>query len=579
MQIKHKILLAFLAFVVIPFVIVGSFSSGHASEVTKKQVGDALYRLAKQNGITVERSLYAMNEKTLKFIEEHFTEGAKSPVDLRGISNLSQYNTVNDLISKYTLDGTEYALFVPYSNEEQTKYTVSSGKASGLIYTSPDDLPPYYEEAAALKGRGIIRYVSFGDAVPSVCFVRAVMDPHESRVLGVLYVMNLEVILYSDIWSSQIPSGSGIYVLNERSEILTSMPEAESGTKLELPAAIDLPGNVSRFMDWHGRETFFTAVYQSHFDTRLVYEVPVKAMVGEQQAYQRVLLIVMVLCFLFVAGYLLYMLGLVLNPLYKLTRMTEKYEPGMTFSTGPAFGRKDEIGKVYGSFHRMTERVNQMVEERYELEMRNQRMELMTLHTQITPHLLYNTLDSIYWMAIDKDESELARMVNDLSSLLRIGLSRGKELVAVREELLHIQAYVRLQLQRYNDAFRVNWEIDEALLDKVTPKVVLQPLVENAILHGVGKMDGEGEIWIRIGRHEEMLSLIVEDNGFKPADPDELNAMTDNEEGAGYGARNVHRRIVLHFGPRYGLRYSRRPGGGTVAELRLPLESKEQNVG
>ncbi|WP_339279365.1 histidine kinase [Paenibacillus sp. FSL W8-1187] len=576
MQIKQKIIYSFLAFIVVPFLFVGWLSSSKAYDMTKDQVSLTLYRLAKQNGMTIERTLGSMNEKTLKFIDEYFTEDAKSPIDLRAISDLSKYSAVSDLISRYSLEGTPYVLYAEAMAGQQDMLPYATGK-SGLIFRSSGELPPYYEEAAELKGRGVIRYVPFGDSSPTICFVRAIMDPGiPQQVLGVLYVTNLELLLYSDIWTSQIPEGSGVFLLNDRSEILASMPDRGRGEKLELPAAIDRPESSYRLLDWRGGEELFTHIYLPRFDTRLVYEVPVKSMIGQQQSYQSVLLLVMAACFVLVAGYLIYLVSLMLGPLNKLARMSEKYEPGMTFSFGPTLRRSDEIGKVYASFERMTERVNQMVKERYMLEMKQQEMELMTLHTQITPHLLYNTLDSIYWMAIDKDKPELARMVKDLSSLLRIGLSRGRELVPVREELQHIQAYVRLQLERYNHVFAVHWDVAEEMLETVVPKVILQPIVENAILHGVGKMDGEGEVWVRILPSGSELLLVVEDNGFKAADPDKMNRLMSRSDGEGYGVRNVDRRIKLHFGNRYGIRYSARPEGGTRAELRMPLLREEQ---
>ncbi|QJD86766.1 sensor histidine kinase [Cohnella herbarum] len=572
MPLKNKIILSFLAFIVIPFLIVGGFSYRQASEMTKEQVSLTLFRLAKQNGITLERTLNSMNEKTLKFIEEHFINNAKSPIVLSQISDLSEYNTISDIISKFTLDGTHYALFVPDANDKWN-YTLDSGKEFGLIYTDSNRLPPFYEEAVQLRGTGIIRVVKFGDSLrPTVCFVRAIVDPQDSKqTLGVLYVTHLETILFNDIWDNQVPSGSRSYLINERNEVLSSDSNEQIGSKMDIPVQMQQITNDYRVVNWHNRQVLFTSIYNQKFSTRLVYEVPVHTMIGEQESYQRVLFVVMLLCFLFVAGYLVYMLRLMLSPLHKLSKLAERYEPGMTFSLLSMVQRNDEIGKMYGSFQRMTERVNQLVGERYLLEMKQQQMELMTLHTQITPHLLYNTLDSIYWTAIDKDEPELARMVKDLSSLLRIGLSRGRELVTVREEIQHIQAYTRLQLQRYQNVFEVHYDLDEGLLDETTPKVILQPIVENAILHGVGKMDGEGEIWIRAVRGAEYFAFIIDDNGFKPADPESLHRLMAFGVGEGYGIRNVDRRIKLHFGDAFGIRYSLREDGGTRAEIRLPI--------
>src|SRR5690606_22336705 len=105
---------------------------------------------------------------------------------------------------------------------------------------------------------------------------------------------------------------------------------------------------------------------------------------------------------------------------------------------------------------------------------------LTTLHSQITPHLLYNTLDSIYWYALDSGNTDVGDMVKDLSKLLRIGLSKGKTIITVGEELEHVAAYSRLQMKRYPNTFEAEWDVDETLNGCMTPKVILQPLVENA---------------------------------------------------------------------------------------------------
>lgn len=163
-------------------------------------------------------------------------------------------------------------------------------------------------------------------------------------------------------------------------------------------------------------------------------------------------------------------------------------------------------------------------------------------------------------------------MVRDLSMLLRIGLSRGRTMITAGEELEHAQAYTRLQTKRYPGTFEVWWQIGDSLRDYETPKVIIQPLIENAILHGVRGMDGEGEIRVSAVQTEGTLRFIVEDNGHLPVDLEELAAILREEHSArGYGIRNVHQRIQLHYGEAYGLSYERSVEGWTRAVITLPL--------
>jgi len=226
----------------------------------------------------------------------------------------------------------------------------------------------------------------------------------------------------------------------------------------------------------------------------------------------------------------------------------------------------------------MTRRLDRSIEDNYLMKLRQQETELATLHSQITPHLLYNTLDSIYWYALDNGNTEVGEMVMDLSILLRIGLSKGKTLIPIGEEAEHVQAYSRLQMKRYPDTFEVHWDIEDATLAYTAPKVILQPLVENAIFHGVSGMDGEGEIWIRVRRVNGTVEMTVEDNGFHKVNIERLNEIVRGEiEDAGYGVRNVHKRVQLHFGEAYGLRYVPREGGGCKAVITLPLREHVPN--
>jgi two-component system sensor histidine kinase YesM len=126
-------------------------------------------------------------------------------------------------------------------------------------------------------------------------------------------------------------------------------------------------------------------------------------------------------------------------------------------------------------------------------------------------------------------------------------------------------------MKRYPNTFEVHWDIDESVKAYMTPKVILQPLVENAIFHSVSSMDGEGTIWIRVRREGEEIRMSVEDNGFLPVDMARLDHIVKGETSdKGYGIRNVHQRVQLHFGESYGLRYEKREGGGISAIIQIP---------
>ena len=211
--------------------------------------------------------------------------------------------------------------------------------------------------------------------------------------------------------------------------------------------------------------------------------------------------------------------------------------------------------------------------------------ELDALQSQINPHFLYNTLDSIMWMIESERYEDAISMVQALGKLLRISLSKGKNIISVRDELQHARSYLAIQKYRYKNKFESFFEVEPGIEEYKTIKLVIQPLIENAIYYGMEYMDGEGELYIRAYTKDADLYLEVEDNG--PGMPEEQvkNLLTSGEtarqRGSGIGLKNVNQRIQLYFGDAYGLEIESEPDEGTTVRIHLPKtkESTEEGGG
>lgn len=238
-----------------------------------------------------------------------------------------------------------------------------------------------------------------------------------------------------------------------------------------------------------------------------------------------------------------------------------------------------EIGQLGDSFNSMVNKIDELLRLVYVEQQKKREAEMKILREQIKPHFLYNTLDSIQWMAKKYQAMDIVETVRALSNFFRISLSSGKEYITLRDELTLVSNYLEVQKFRYEDLFEYEPIYDDTLLDCVVPRLILQPLVENALYHGIKESDQErGNICIRASREKEDVLLIsVEDDGAGMTKEEcdrmnELLRMTDRpREALGFGTLNVHDRIHFSYGGTYGLFY--RPGikGGTVAEIRLPL--------
>lgn len=575
MKLKIKVTIAFALFIVGPFLVVGWLSAYKASDSMKEELGRTTLQLVKQNHVTIEKTMVSVNDKTTTFLDNHMF-GSPGIAFWSGIESLTEIRAADEILDKWSKDGTEYSLYMVNAGGKKPPIDLSNnGKGFNYLPLS-GDYPAWTEQALRAKGAGTFRLIRDPDGRTDVRFMRSILNPQNYEdTIGFLVVSNLNILLTRDLVSVQLPDNAGIFLFNELGERL--MHAGSDDLRMEaLPARLQKHTEGYYFARRDGKRWLFAFSRLSAFDTMLVYQIPLGSITGNRNVFQWLIMAVSAVYLAFVLFFVLYLLRIVVRPLARLVAITKIYEPGKKLDIGDGELRSDEFGILYGAFLRMTRRLDRSIEDNYVMEIRQKENELTTLHSQITPHLLYNTLDSIYWYALDSGNTDVGDMVKDLSKLLRIGLSKGKMIITAGEELEHVAAYSRLQMKRYPNTFEMEWDIDESLNGCPTPKVILQPLVENAIFHGVSGMDGEGLIRIATRRSDGEMLLIVEDNGFIPVDMERLDSILNGETtDKGYGIRNVHQRIQLHYGPQYGLRFEARAEGGLRAVIRLPIRERE----
>lgn len=266
------------------------------------------------------------------------------------------------------------------------------------------------------------------------------------------------------------------------------------------------------------------------------------------------------------------------DPLKKL----EKSIQGIEMKQQPVvyIGGPPEIQHLGLTIRFMVEELQELTDKMVKEQEEKRKNELDALQSQINPHFLYNTLDSIMWMIESERYEDAVSMVQALGRLLRISLSRGKNVISVGDELQHARSYLAIQRYRYKNKFTSYFEMEPDIEQYKTIKLVIQPLIENAIYYGMEYMDGEGEIHIRAYTREQDLYLEVEDNG--PGMPEEQveHLLTGGEKarqkGSGIGLKNVNQRIQLYFGTQYGLEIESEPDEGTVVRIHIPKTTEEE---
>ena len=266
------------------------------------------------------------------------------------------------------------------------------------------------------------------------------------------------------------------------------------------------------------------------------------------------------------------------EPLRRLRESVGQVEEGA--ERPPIYvGGTAETRELGTAIQTMVDRMRQLTADMVREHEQKQKSELNALQAQINPHFLYNTLDIIVWMIENGQREDAIRVVTALARFFRISLSKGRNIIPVRDELEHVRNYLLIQEMRYKNKFRYQITCPEACANLTTIKLVVQPIVENAIYHSMDFMDGDGLIDIRAETDGKDLTITVSDNGLgMPPDvverlltaPPQPGAQAGGKRGSGIGLRNVQERIRLYFGPAYGVTIQSEPDEGTVVTLHLP---------
>ena len=262
------------------------------------------------------------------------------------------------------------------------------------------------------------------------------------------------------------------------------------------------------------------------------------------------------------------------RPIKELDESVKAYEAGAMPDI--YIGGSAEIRHLGYSVQKSYEQIEALMKEIIQQQTERRKSELDALQSQINPHFLYNTLESITWMIEAQRNKEAVVMISELAKLLRVSLSRGKTIISIGDELQHSRSYMNIQRVRYKERFKVEFLIDEEIKNYCIVKLVIQPLLENAIYYGVGNMDedDDGQILIRGEKKGEDIYISIEDNGMGMPEDIRSNILTDNSKvpkhGSGVGVINVHSRISLMFGPEYGLEVYSELDEGTKVVIHIP---------
>ncbi|SER35276.1 two-component system, sensor histidine kinase YesM [Gracilibacillus ureilyticus] len=578
--IRYKLISHFLLIGILPILCLGILVSLTVERVLEEQANDNTMQLIGKVNQTFE--FYINNMQSITYMIASDNEVQQFLDEPEGIKNKYE---IQRFLRSFTTITSEVAGIMVINKEGE--YISNELYAPSILDLTESF---WYQEAVESDGifhiigrpdgRRLTSIVDYkNDDVVSV--VRAVIDPFTNEVRGVILIdLKLRVIAETARDIRLGKSGYLMVVDNKGQNIyLPNQPIIE---EVPLEWISNQPsGNFSKTIN----DEKIQFIYQrSPFaDWTTVGVFPAEESLLELREIRFYLIVFIFLIMLFGIPVSYYLSHSISKPIVELMTFMRKAESG-DLHVRYKDKRYDEIGLLGRSFNTMLQQVLELMRLTERQERQKRDAEFRSLQANINPHFLYNTLDTIQWMARKHNAIDVAEVVESLAKLFRIGLSKGRDTIMVSEEIEHIESYLKIQKTRYQDKLNYSIEMDPHVHSYYTLKFILQPIIENAIYHGIKERRGPGHIQINVEKEEDLLLITIADNGAGMTQErlDEMRealqeavSRTENTEGSktkkGYGILNVQARIQLAYGTDYGLEIDSETGQGTQVRLLLPV--------
>lgn len=586
MKFKNKFMIASLLLVLVPTLVVFLFLYGRLSQIITVNTIESEQALVTQTadtlGAVVNQLRLSMDSITSKPFLSEATYTSNVYDYLSEKQNSSQalefFSNINSLIDHEFI--TAVKIYIPTDRELDFHSSSFSGVISsvddisgsywhGIFIGQPDSVsllcPSFYLTNREINEFGSLAYIQK--------FTNLANPNGECSYIAIYFDKQyLENMLHNNLTSTN----SVYYLINSRNSIVASSNLRLAGTYLKRYEAIpEAVGSTEEFSTTTilGENLYMGYRDIAHADWRLVSVIPVDSVFSEGQ---QVLLNTAALYLVFVVFACAAAIFLSGSLAKRLSLVVEKIDQNRGKNLVPFEDNddKDEIGQLVYNYNAMVERINQLIEEQTETAEKLKVSEVKALQAQINPHFLYNMLDMINWLAQSGKQKEVSLAVQTLSKFYKLTLSKKNIMTPIKEELQHVELYVRLQNMRYEDKISFLVDVPDEILDFEIPKLVLQPIVENSIQHGIFEKESKaGSIVIMAWLDDNDIVFVISDNGIGiPPEklPLILEGVYEDGRGSNIGIYNTHHRLKLLYGQQYGLHYESVCGKGTEVQVRLP---------
>lgn len=575
--IRTELNLFFLTLVIVPLIATGILASNIINDILISQTEARSIQNIAQSVQAMDMSLEELNNIIIASVWNQSLQDILRTNSAEENSRESNTSFVEEKLRSIANTRRDIE-FLMISTKDERNYSFSTSNISDNYISYVTLLDPAIYSSSSFQ-RGEITWLGFRDGSNNILGVRKLMDFDTLEDLGYLYVVIKEDTIKQKYDSLKTTSGSFFVVKDALGN------EISNNCPLDVDAAtIDLTSNKNSTMkkeQYSGNEYYLTSRESGYSNWIISQLTPTKELTREisriQMTIFAVIMMIMSILFLFMSWFSNYLI----HPISEMRDLMKEIRLE-NFNIHADESRNDEMGQLAKSFNAMASKIKRLIEEDYKSKILLQETEYSFLRAQINPHFLYNTLDSISWLASMDGNKKISRISVALGRILRWSISNTGNVVPLKDEVSNLEDYLTIQKLRYGDNLNYQIHIDEELLQLTVPKMILQPLVENSLIHGLEEINGEKKLTITAQRMENHLNIIIKDNGVGMTQDRIKEVLADKIQNTsatyhGVGVYNVYKRIQMMYGEKYGLEIISEPGLGTQVIIKIPVEKQEED--
>ncbi len=558
MEFRRKLIVTFFIIGVFPMLILGIFSYVQTRKLLVKQEENSMHDFIVQSTMSMENQIQIYNNLS-DYIAYNQTISQIISYDYNGYYDMYKQftNVLDPMLTSVKYFNADVNQLTIYNNRDIEKHDTTLAPLTEI--ENEDWYSKIYD-----NNRQIMWIIDKDNNRAFSVRKMPLLDASDDK--GILYID----VSYDKLFESfkQMTNDNyGVYILDEDGNVIFEYSDFDEEHQSEILDydQLEIEIEINKGRD----ETSYTIVSETtDSDWQIILYKPNKAI--SDSIWSMILLVILVtLCCIGGSAVIsAYLSRIIVSDIEKLTKNMKEVEAG-NLVINVTSDSKDEVGNLITGFGNMINRINTLINENYKGEISQKESEMRALQAQINPHFLYNSLSLINWKALETDQQDISRLTLLLSTFYRTALNKGDNILSIRDELSNVKSYIDIQLMMHDNEFDVVMDVDEDILEYSTLNLLLQPLVENAIDHGIDlKTEGRGVITISGKSEGDKIILAVGDNGIGMNEVQVASMLT--KQSRGYGIRNVHERIRLLFGKEYGLKTKSEIGVGTTVEVIIP---------